>query len=295
MKFPPLNALKSFEVAARKGSFKLAAEELGVTAAAVSQQVRNLESYLSKTLFIRSNNRITLTDAGITIYADAANAMDGIAAIAQRFADTEKRARLSISVIPALADSWLAPRLAEFSRSHPGISVEVRVEDDPIDLLRDDLDVRLTYGDHLYPQHQTVSLFRDNVTPLHAPGFANFYGGDVDLARLPDEHLIHVDWGDNIADYPDWQRWFQAAGISRKPDISRGTKVYNASLAIALAERGMGVALGQIELAKSSIASGGLLTPSSIKLALPRQYCAVCTETRASYVPLQNLLDNIRT
>ena len=291
MKLPPLNALKAFEVAARRGSFKLAAEELGVTAAAVSQQVRNLEHYLGKNLFNRSNNRIDLTDAGIAIFSDVSSAMAGIASIAERFVGTGQRTHLSISTIPALAESWLAPRLAEFGRGHAGVSVEVRVEDDPVDLLRDDIDIRLTYGDHLYPHHRTLPLFRDSVTPMHAPGFATMYGGDIDLARIPDEHLIHVDWGENIADYPDWAAWFEIAGIARAPDTSRGTRVYNASLAIALAARGMGVALGQTELAHRDIASGALLTPSPTTLSLPREYCAVCNETRSAYTPVINLLE----
>lgn len=292
MKLPPLNALKAFEVAARRGSFKLAAEELGVTAAAVSQQVRNLEHYLGKSLFNRSNNRIALTGTGIAIFSDVSSAMGSIASMTERFAGPNQRARLSISVIPALAEPWLAPRLAEFARSNPGVSVEIRVEDDPVELMRDDLDVRLTYGDHLYPQHQTTPLFRDSATPMHAPGFATMYGGDIDLLKIPDEHLIHVVWGENIANYPDWSLWFEAAGIARTPDINRGIRVYNATLAITLAARGMGVALGQLELAKQSVASGALLTPSSVKLSLPQKYCAVFIGRRETYTPLQNLLNS---
>ena len=291
MKLPPLNALKSFEAAARKGSFKLAALELGVTAAAVSQQVRNLENFFNKNLFNRSNNRIALTDAGNAIYRDVASAMQDIASIAERFTDGDNRARLVISVIPALAERWLTPRLTEFSRTHANVSLEIRVEDDPVNLMGNNIDLRLTYGDQLYPQHHAQALFRDAVTPRHAPGFASQYGGQIDFQRVADEHLIHVDWGENIADYPDWQAWFTAAGISRQPDISRGIKVYSANLAIALASSGLGVALAQVELTKHEVSLGTLIRPSSIKLTLPRHYHAICTDSQIGYSPLKGLLD----
>ena len=130
MKLPPLNSLRAFEAAARTGSFTAAAGELGVTSAAVSMQVRNLENFLGKKLFQRSNNRITLTDAGMVVYHGSATALSGIAAITERLLESEKQAKLVISIVPSLAERWLAPRLADFARTDAGAGMEIRVEND---------------------------------------------------------------------------------------------------------------------------------------------------------------------
>ena len=291
MELPPLNALKAFEAAARTGSFVLAARELGVSSAAVSLQVRNLEAFLNKRLFTRTNNKIALTDAGMAIYPGSAAALNGIAAITGRLLGRDGRARLVVSALPSLAERWLAPRLADFARAEPGVGMAVRVEDDPVDFVRHRIDLRVTYGGHLYPAYRAVHLFRDEVTPLHAPAYPARFEDQGGRLRVPDEHLIHVAWGEAFASEPSWDDWFRAANLPPRPATARGTHVASSSLAIVLAARGMGVALGQKRLAGAEIASGVLIAPSALTLKLAHPYCAVSPHAKSGDPHHARLLD----
>ena len=293
MKLPPLNAIRAFEAAARAGTFVAAASELGVSAAAVSMQVRNLEVYLNKKLFVRSNNRITLTDAGQTMYPQTAAALNGIAAMTERVLESDVRSLLVISIMPSLAERWLAPRLADFRRTNPGIGVEVRLEDDPVDFARFEIDMRITFGSHLYPAFRSVALFQDDVTPLCAPDFAPLFEEGNPSVHLQDEHLIHVEWGVEFASNPSWNDWFRQAGANRQPKISNGVKVSAPSFAIALAANGLGIALGQTLLAKSELASGTLVAPSPHALTLARPYYAITAHAQSSNHNLNCLIDSL--
>ncbi len=164
MKLPPLNSLKAFEASARCGSFVLAAEELGVTAAAVSMQVRKLEQFFGKTLFTRGHNHIALTDAGMAIYRDSASALNQISTLTAKLLGDRDHRPLCVSVLPALADRWLAPRVASWPTA-----LRIRVEDDPVELVREGIDVRVTYGDHFYPSHHAVVLMQEFVVPVLPP------------------------------------------------------------------------------------------------------------------------------
>ncbi len=291
MRLPPLNALKAFEAAARLGSFVAASEELGVSAAAVSMQVRNLETYLKKKLFTRSNNRITLTDAGMAIYPGTAQSLSGIASLTERILDPETRSRIVVSTLPSLAERWLVPRLADFARAEPGPSVELRIEDDPVEFARDKIGVRITFGDHLYPEFRSDVLFRDTVTPLMAPGVAIPFEDERDLLHVADDSLIHVDWGPKYGSQPRWSDWFETAGSARTPDITKGTSVTTTSAAIALATRGMGVALAPRSLAAAELASGVLIAPSPVNLILSHPYCAISSHTPQSDRYLRRFID----
>lgn len=157
-KLPPLNAMRTFEVAARAGSFTLAASELGVSSAAVSQQIRNLEDWFGKQLFMRNGNRIALTDAGHAIYPQTAHALGEIAAVGRRMLEGGLRTRLVVSVPFSLAELWLAPRLGVLLDGFPRMAIDVRVEDDPVDVVRQNIDLRISYGDYHYPALKMVRL-----------------------------------------------------------------------------------------------------------------------------------------
>ncbi|MEI9405421.1 LysR family transcriptional regulator [Mesorhizobium argentiipisi] len=244
-KFPPLNAMRTFEVAARAGSFTLAASELGVSSAAVSQQVRNLEDWFGKQLFVRNGNRIALTDAGHAIYPQTAHALGEIAAVGRRMLEGGLRTRLVVSVPFSLAELWLAPRLAVLLDGFPQMAIDVRVEDDPVDVMRQNIDLRISYGDYHYPALKMVRLVHDEVLPVAAPEFWQRYGkGPSGLADVHESHFIHTNWGPNYASHPSWVDWFAAAGDNRAPDPSHGRRVGLSSLAIGAARLGAWDSLG---------------------------------------------------
>jgi len=273
---PPLNALKAFEAAGRTGGYVAAARELGVTPAAVSQQVKNLERYLGKKLFLRYNNRLSLTDAGLSVFAESAEALEKLAGMTARALDGEVRSRLIISVLPSLASRWLNRRISEFVARDPAIRLDIRVEDDPVDFARYNIDVRICYGRHLYPSLASTVLIHDEVLPLCTPDMAKRRTVEpADPESLADDLLIHTSWGPSFVSHPTWADWFARAGSNRMPDAGRGHQAGMSSLAIELALAGVGVALGQRLLARDEIADGRLQAPFAWSVPMGHPYCAV--------------------
>ena len=139
---PPLNSLRAFEAAARNGSYVKAAEELNVSPAAISQHVRKLENFLGKQLFMRANNKVVLTDAGSAVYVGAADALQSISEFTEQIMSNRSRARLVISTISSVAERWLEAKLAQYALLNPKFRFNLRVESDPVDFARDNIDLR---------------------------------------------------------------------------------------------------------------------------------------------------------
>lgn len=294
-RLPPLNAVKTFEVAARLGSFVLAAAELGVTSAAVSQQVRHLEGYFGKKLFVRTGNRITLTDAGLAIYPQTSRALSDIAAMTVRILEGELRTRLIVSVPFSLAETWLAPKLAELLEVYPQLSVDLRVEDDPVDLPRHDIDLRISYGDYHYPGLDVIPLAHDEVLPVCAPELWYKHGNkDFDLGQIHQSLFIHTHWGPNYASHPTWSDWFANLAGQTSPDPSLGRRSGLSSLSITLARLGMGIALGQKIMAQADLEAGRLIALSSASLKLGHAYCGFVPTGKGKRVDVQRLIGFLR-
>lgn len=290
-KLPPLNAMRAFEVAARAGSFTVAAGELGVSSAAVSQQIRNLEDWFGKQLFVRNGNRIALTDAGHAIYPQTAHALGEIAAVGRRMLEGGLRTRLVVSVPFSLAELWLAPRLALLLESFPQMAIDVRVEDDPVDLVRQNIDLRISYGDYHYPALRMVRLVHDEVLPVASPEFWRRHGNETfDLSDMHESRFIHTNWGPNYASHPSWADWFAAAGGSRSPDPSHGRRVGLSSLAIGAARLGLGIALGQRVMASADLEAGRLIALSSVSVRLGQPYCAFMLPAKAERADIAGLV-----
>lgn len=289
---PPLNAVKTFEVAARMGSFVLAAAELGVSAAAVSQQVKHLEEFLGRKLFARAGNRITLTDAGHAVYPQASRALSDIAAMTVRILEGDLHARrLVISVPFSLAEPWLTPKLPALLELYPQLSIDIRVEDDPVDLMRHDIDLRISYGDYHYPGLEVVQLAHDEVIPVCSPEFWSTYGNqNFDLAKIPQNLFIHTHWGVNYASLPTWSDWFSQTSSSHYPDPTQGRRSGLSSLSISLARQGLGIALGQKLMARGDLESGRLIALSSLSLRLGHPYCAFVPIAKAGRADIKRMV-----
>ena len=281
-RLPPLNAVKAFEASARHRSFSLAARELGVTPGAVSQQVRILEEFLAKDLFARRSNQVRLTDAGLSLYADCADVMDRLSQMTQRMLEGGKRPRFVVSTLASVAVRWLNRRLGEFLANQPEVRCEVRVEDDPVDFSRHHIDLRISYGEHLYPEKASVPRVRDAVMPMCSPAYLARSGLKLgEPTTIEDGHLIHIDWGASFASYPTWAEWFHEVGLERRPQVELGHTTMRSSHAVDLAAAGCGLALGQKLLARDELASGALITPFSEALPLGSAYTAVHPQSRS--------------
>jgi LysR family transcriptional regulator, glycine cleavage system transcriptional activator len=291
-RLPPLNAVKAFEATARLGSVATAARELNVTRGAVSQQIAKLEDFLGKALFTRHNNQLFLTDVGLAVKSASTEMMDELAAMTERLLGGAVPSGLAISVIPSIGVRWLNRHLADYLRLYPDVRLDLRIEDDPIDFYRNPVDVRICYGEHLYPEFVTVPFLQDQATPMCTPKFLKsrrlVAGSPV---ALRDEDLIHISWRAGLSSYPTWSAWFARSGITREPRVELGHKVDMSSLAIDLARSGEGVALGQSMFAEDELASGELVRPFECEIPLQYQYCAVHSRSRARNSLVQNFLN----
>jgi LysR family transcriptional regulator, glycine cleavage system transcriptional activator len=289
---PPLNAFRAFESAARAGSYVAAAEELNVSPAAVSQQVRKLEGFLGKRLFMRYNNRIVLTDAGQAVYAGASDALQAISALAEQVMSGGTKSRFVISALSSVALRWLEPRLVAFALQQRAVRIDLRIEDDPVDFSRHDIDLRICYGNTLYPEMNTIHLHQDEVRPMCSPAYLrrNPSAMTSGMEAVADDDLIHTNWGPSFVSNPTWHAWFAKAGATRAGNAN-GYQVGMSSVALDLARDGLGVALGQCMLAHDDLAAGRLVTLSSTAIALRHPYSLVHPHSKSRKDGLRPLIE----
>ncbi len=287
---PPLNGLRAFESAARCGSFVLSGQELGVSSAAVSLQVKSLEEHLGKKLFVRKGNRISLTDAGEEIYPKLARAFSELAEAAQIVRSNKRTRQLVISVLPSLSELWLLPRVSNF-RAQTGVSLDIRVQEDPIDFEREAVDLRLTYGSAFYAGYRQIPICSDVAVPVCSPSFWELYSDrEGTLKNVPDAMLIHNKWGPSYSSEPRWSEWRKKARSATSEFSDLGLIISDMSLAISAARQNAGIALASSMLVRSDLASGALISPSKITLPMKKDYVSVFPNSRAEYPPLKLFL-----
>ncbi len=271
----PLNALRAFESAARHGSFADAAIDIGVTPAAISQQIRGLEERIGRKLFYRVNRGVMLTVAGQEVMPKLSAGLDMLAAVTEHLRDSAVAARLTVSTPTSFTIGWLAKRISSFVSSEPNLEVCLRAENDPVSFVRDKVDVRVSYGRYYYAEHSGEDLITDKVYPLCSPGFLEKHGSITTVNQMLNAPLIHIDWGASDARYPRWSEWFESAGLAVGDTAGHGHSANSSRVALEMAEAGTGLVLGQRLLAADSIASGDLVCPLDIGLELQSPYCLI--------------------
>jgi LysR family glycine cleavage system transcriptional activator len=289
---PPLNAVKAFEASARLGGFVAAARELRVTAAAVSLQVKNLESHLGVVLFTRKSNGIALTETGEVVFRQCTDALGTLAEIPERITERRTPARLVISAMTSPAIRWLNRAIVSFCRSEPDLRIEIREEADPVNFQRDDIDVRIAYGAHIYTDYFVRELLTDEIGPLCTPQLAERLGLSADAAvPLPEGLLIHPHWGPSFAFYPTWNDWFAHAGRTQRARLGAGHSISMTCSAIDLALDGVGIALGQRFLAARELLTGELVMPCGHALGLPHAYALVVPRHKTGKASVRRFID----
>ncbi|MET3520481.1 MULTISPECIES: LysR substrate-binding domain-containing protein [Mesorhizobium] len=273
---PSLKGLQAFEAAARAGSFVAAAEELSISAAAVSQLIRTVEEQMGRKLFHRVNRRVVLTEAGVEMLPRLTMAFQEIGSVSREVSGGAFRPRLVVSVPPSMAMGWLSQRLSGFVASHGAVDISLRGDDDPVPFDRELIDIRLSYGPH-YREHPTEDIVRDAVYPVCAPALSGAIKRD-DLVGLP---LIHTDWGPTGASFPSWRNWFEAAGIDPGRSARRGLSANSSRAALDLAISGLGVALAQGIYCAQALEDGRLVRPVLRTAELRQPYCLTIPERSA--------------
>lgn len=259
---PPLNALRTFEAAARKLSFTDAAQELHVTQAAVSHQIRSLEDWFDFPLFIRSGRRLTLTDKGEQLLPAVSGALSQLRTAVDQLTDPDRDTRLTVSTMYSFAANWLVPRLRRFRQEQPDIDVHITNDDRLVDFRVDDVDVAIRYGRGGWSDVVALRLMEEDIFPVCSPALRaeNPLDAPQDLANhtlIHDEHEF------------GWGLWLQAAKVTGV-NPRRGPFYQTTALALQTAVDGQGVALGRGALVADFIESGALVRP--FDLALPDDY-----------------------
>lgn len=276
----PLNALRAFEAAARHLSFVKAADELHVTPAAISHQVKSLEGFLGVRLFRRLPRGLLLSDVGQLFLPELREGFARLDRAVERVRESDARGPLMISVAPAFAAKWLASRLERFSIAYPEIDVRISASLAVVDFHRDSFDAAIRLGRGKYPGLESTKLFDESVTPMCSPRVLE---GDYPLRTandLRDHVLLHDDSLDFDASAPKWSTWLKAAG-AMDVDATRGPHFSHPDHSLQAAIDGAGVVLGWCNLAAADLAARRLIAPFDLALPMGLGFYLVCPEAQA--------------
>src|SRR5687768_5800732 len=283
---PALDLLVGFESAARHLSFTKAGEELYLTQSTVSRQIKELEDQLGVVLFQRRHRALALTEAGHQFYAAAAQALSTMRAQAGRRA-------LAVTTTHSFAALWLIPRLAGFTREHPGVDVRITAETKVQDLERDGLDLALRHGPASLAGPHAVRLFGEKTFPVCSPKLLKKKPLEKP-ADLRNHVLLHYDDPDVRHPWLHWKTWLEVERIADlKPAGTLSFSGYEQIIPAAVA--GHGVALGRSPLVKDLIAAGELVAPFKSQADPARAYFAIVSKNASGRPEVAAFVEWLKT
>lgn len=254
-RLPSFHALRAFEAAARLGSFVRASEELHITASAVSHQVRSLEDYFGRPLFVAGARAKVLTEDGARLSAGLVHAFDAIETACAEVTPRVSTATLTVHCAPSFAAKWLGPRLSRFMEHHPSISIRMSSGAGSYDLIRNEMtDVAIIYGN--VPVGLGVSvepLGEEDITALCSPSLA------AGLPGYGRRSMMGLPLIESSVSPIRWSDWFAANGLGRHPQTPT-TGFDRGALVVSAAVQGMGVALETERFVEAELTSGQLVT-----------------------------------
>ncbi|WP_122036050.1 transcriptional regulator GcvA [Aliivibrio sp. EL58] len=273
-RLPPLNSLRVFEAAARHLSFTRAAEELFVTQAAVSHQIKALEEFLGLKLFRRRNRSLLLTEEGQSYFLDIKEIFSSLSEATDKVLERSAKGALTISLPPSFAIQWLVPRLSDFNNKEPDIDVRIKAVDMDEGSLTEDVDVAIYYGRGNWPGLRVDLLYQEQLLPLCSP---QVLLNEKPLATIDDlrfHTLLHdtsrKDWKSFVKQYN-----LEGMNVNHGPIFSHSTMVLQA------AAHGQGIALGNNVLAQPELDAGRLVAPFEEVLVSKNAFYLVCSEKQA--------------
>ncbi len=267
-RLPPLNALRAFEAGARHLSFTKAAEELFVTQAAVSHQVKLLEQDLGVALFRRLTRKLALTAEGRRLMGPVGEALDTLAEAAEALRAGSGGGTLTLSLTPSFGVQWLSMRIGRFWTAHPEIDLRLQHSIHLVDFARDEVDAAVRWGDGVWPGVEAVYLMRAGIVPVCSPALCE---GPPAL-NVPDDLRHHTLLHER--DYTEWAQWLAVAG-AREVDARRGPIIDESAVVLQAAIDGQGVALTSEGIVRSDLDAGRLVKPFDVDLDADNAYYLV--------------------
>jgi LysR family glycine cleavage system transcriptional activator len=277
-RLPSLNALRTFEAAARHGSFKGAATELCVTHSAVSHQIKQLERALGVELFLRKSRSVELTRVGRSYYPHLRDAFDRIAEATELAVYSRSHSALTVQVYSTFAIRWLIPRLSLLGEQHPELQVRLVTSQSDVDFEQDDVDVCVMIGRRSHVNLRYDYLFSSRISPVCSPSLVESKPLNDDPAQLADMPILQV--------YPsrqDWWLWLEANGV-QGVDPDAGQQFDSYDLAMNSAMQGIGVALGMEPFVNRDLSAGLLVEPfPNGRIYVPKDWYFVCREEKSEH------------
>lgn len=253
-KLPPLAALRAFEAAGRNQSFKRAANELGVTPAAISHQIKLLEDTLSLSLFKRGIRRVDLTPEGRRLFPVLRDGFDRLDEVLAELRRPGRRI-LTLSATPLFTARWLVPRVDGFRKNNPGVDLRLHATVEPVDLAGGEADAAVRYGRGPFPGLTSKPLVAQLFVPMCSPSL-----GLNDPEQLSDVPLLHSEWYRQGPDTPSWARWGEISGVEGV-DWTKGMTFTDENHTIQAAIAGHGIALLSPLLLSAELEIGTLIQP----------------------------------
>ena len=250
-----LNTLRAFDAAARQLNFTRAAQDLCVTQAAVSHQVKALEDHIGRPLFRRTARGLVLTDVGATLAPVVREAFSGVERLLDAFRQEGPREVLTVGVVGTFAVGFLLERLASFRAQHPRIELRLLTHNNKVDLASESLDFAIRFGDGAWRSVEAERLMAAPLSPLCAPADADRLRQPDDLSKLPLLRSYRPQ---------DWQAWLQAAGAAQI--TPRGPMFDASALMVQAAMLGEGVALAPPRMFERELRQGRLVRPFALEV-----------------------------
>lgn len=272
---PPLNALRVFDAAARHLSFTKAAEELYVTQAAISHQIKGLENFLGMKLFRRRNRSLLLTEEGLNYYLDIKEIFSSLREATRKLQAFRAKGALTVSLLPSFAIQWLVPRLSSFNHVYPDIDVRIQAVDHEGDKMADDVDVAIFYGYGNWPGLKTDRLYAEYLIPVCAPALL---AGRYPLKK-PQDLIHHTLLHDSSR--RDWQAYARQLSLQDIINVEQGPIFSHSAMVIQAAIHGQGIALINNVMTKNELDSGRLVCPFNDVLVSKKAFYLVCHDNQA--------------
>lgn len=245
---PPLNTLRAFEAAARLGSFAAAAQELNLTAAAISHRIKELEGRLDHSLFVRKPRGVLLTEAGRRYYERLSDIFTQIEQATQALNQQGIDGPLTLSAPQSFIHHWLVPRLSRLQARYPGLQLKLRAESQLLSF-RDNLaDVGIRFGNGSYPGLHTELLMGDTVSVLAPSALLNSLSDTRPASLLRSQRLLEDSSIHPSEPWNSWQPWFREAGIER-PSLPSAVQFSDSTLALAACAEGLGLCISRGSIA----------------------------------------------
>ena len=293
---PSLNSLRAFEAAARHLSFRKAAEELNVTPAAISQQIKQLEALLGVALFTRTTRALTLTEAAEIALPLITRGFDSLQDGVRTLTTQRDGGILTVSVSASFGMRWLLPKLERFRTCYPDFDVRIDASNNLADFERGGVDVALRYGRGEYDGLISELLISDVAFPVCSPTLLAPPHRLADPEDLRDHALLHVDWVMESESAPSWARWLQFAGV-KEVDTRGGLRFSMDDMAVSAAIGGLGVVVAARAFVVADLVAGRLVKPFASELDMPTDFhhYAVYPAQKTSQPKVSAFLDWVRT